>query len=79
MNYLILKKDVKVVMGINDKKDWCKFFKNIEKDPYKTVKGLTVRDFFEAKKHSQSCKSCFDSIDRVLAKAPPKKNKPNLN
>lgn len=60
-------------------KDWCQFFKDIEKNPYKIVKRLTVRDFFEIKEHINGCDSCFESIDRVLAKAPKEENKPNLN
>ena len=53
--------------------NWCEFFANIEKDPKAITPRLTVRDLLAAKEHIDSCKDCSDSMDRVLANAPPEK------
>ena len=54
-------------------KDWCEFFKKIEKDPAAKITGLTVRDYFAAKLHVQECKDCEARTERVV------NNKPNSN
>jgi hypothetical protein len=53
--------------------EWCKFFDDIEKDPKAITPRLTVRDLLAAREHIDQCKDCSDSMDRVLANAPPEK------
>lgn len=55
-----------IQMSIN----WCKFFADIEADPTKIVKGLTVRQMIQAKLHINECQDCMDRADRVLANKP---------
>ncbi len=59
--------------------DWCKFFSDIEKDPFAKVPSLTVRQFFEGKEHARACKDCYDRIERTVASNPDKPILPSFN
>ncbi len=50
--------------------DFCKFFRDIEADPFAKIKGLTVRDLWKAKEHIMGCDTCYNISERVLARAP---------
>lgn len=50
--------------------NYCEFFKNIEENPSAIVKGLTVRDFYNARAHLYNCDVCFNRSERVIAQAP---------
>lgn len=49
-------------------RDWCKFFAGIEADHTAIAPTLTVREYMQARDHVQSCDSCFNRTERVLAK-----------
>jgi len=58
---------------------FCEFFKAIETDPSMIVEDFTIRDYLGAKNHINKCKKCFDSTERVLAKAPKDSNEIGFN
>lgn len=51
-------------------RNWCEFFKEIEKDPTKIHSDLTVKNLVEARDHLSGCDTCNMRVERVLAKAP---------
>lgn len=53
-----------------NKMNWCKFFADIEANPKALVPRLTVREYYEAKQHSEDCDVCNNRVQRVLAKTP---------
>ena len=48
--------------------DFCSFFKDIEADPKRLIKGMTVRDMYLAKAHLLECSECRDISERILSK-----------
>lgn len=58
---------------MSPKIDWCEYFAAIEKDPTAITPNITVRQFYEAKRHIEHCEGCFQRTERVLAKARPTK------
>lgn len=56
---------------MNEDMDFCKFFEDIEKDPSSSIPSITVRDLLRARAHIQTCETCAQRAERVLADAPP--------
>lgn len=55
---------------MSDQTDWCKYFADIEADPYATTPQLTVRQFLQAREHIYGCDNCNNRVERVLAREP---------
>lgn len=54
---------------MKDDIDFCKFFSDIEKNPYAKVPPITIGQFIKAREHAYSCATCMDRINRVAAQA----------
>jgi hypothetical protein len=52
--------------------DFCKFFKDIEKDPSAITPQLTVGQFLQARAHIATCDACDAIVDKVVGKSPPR-------
>lgn len=52
-------------------KDWCEFFKSIERDPHVMVTGFTIGDMLAGRAHIAECPECDERVNRVLDEAPP--------
>lgn len=50
--------------------NFCKFFADIEADPYAIVPQLTVKQFWDARNHIRLCDICAERVDRVLEDNP---------
>jgi len=50
--------------------DFCKYFREIEQDPTALTPPITIKQFYEAKEHLNSCDVCYNRSERVLSKAP---------
>jgi hypothetical protein len=50
--------------------NYCKYFADLEADPYAIPPQMTVREFLGAKEHVKVCDVCSNRVDRVLATAP---------
>ncbi len=45
--------------------DFCKFFADIEKDPYAPV-NITVGEYLLAAEHTKTCAACYAICERVV-------------
>lgn len=59
--------------------DWCKFFADIEANPYGITPRITVRQLYEAQEHVRNCDSCNLRVERVNARAPKEPDGPGVN
>ncbi len=54
----------------------CEFFQKIEENPDAMVTGLTIRDYLQLRAHLETCDTCFNRSQRVLAQEPPNDEPP---
>ena len=52
------------------KRDYCRFFADIEANPTAIIDDLTIQEFLEARDHLYSCDACFNRSERVLKNNP---------
>jgi hypothetical protein len=54
--------------------EFCDFVKDIQKDPFKQITGLSIRKFYQLQAHIKQCQECLRITDEILEKKP--KNTP---
>jgi hypothetical protein len=46
--------------------EFCTFIKEIQKDPFRKVEGLTIGKVYQLQEHIKTCEECIRIIDEVL-------------
>ena len=57
--------------------EFCNFIKDIQKDPLKKIKGLTIRKMYRLQEHLQVCEECQRITDEILEANKDIKSDPN--
>lgn len=59
--------------------NFCEFIKGIHTNPFKLVKNLTVREYYDLKAHVDVCDDCATLLDEIKTKYPDDRPNPNFN
>jgi hypothetical protein len=46
--------------------EFCSFIKQIQKDPFKKVEGLTIGKVYQLQEHLKECQECIRITDEIL-------------
>lgn len=59
--------------------NFCEFVKGIHDDPFKLIKNLTLREYYDLKAHVDVCDDCTTLLEDMHEKYKDYKPDPNLN